>query len=310
MQEQNLYKNFVKSTQLQGSSEIFCDLAVATPTHYMTCQISDSLYKELPEPSVSEKDANDIIYLEKVHPKSDGVSKHNFFKASEHDDVDTIERALNQGFYVDTKDEFGWTPLMCAICAKAENAIKILLQNGASPRHKEHSGMSVMELAREKEMTHLITNFESEHSIEQSKSEDIILENFYCNKCECEVKDQSLKAHTNSMIHLFNSGPVSDVPSYMLPESNIGYQLMLKSGWNPNVGLGPEGKGKKVPAKTALKTSRKGLGAEKLEPRVTHFKPYEIYKEVANNPPSTKKKNEKVDQDAKKTAEIRRSLFF
>ena len=50
--------------------------------------------------------------------------------------------------------------------------------------------------------------------------------------------------------------------------------MMLRSGWQPEKGLGSEGQGQKFPVKTVLKRDRQGLGVEKeSRAKVTHFGP-------------------------------------
>jgi hypothetical protein len=61
---------------------------------------------------------------------------------------------------------------------------------------------------------------------------------------------------------------------YGIPESNAGFQMLARLGWDREEGLGPEGrKGGKFPVKTVLKKDRKGLGFEKTTARVTHVMP-------------------------------------
>ena len=47
---------------------------------------------------------------------------------------------------------------------------------------------------------------------------------------------------------------------------------MVRSGWKPGTGLGPEGVGRHQPVSTVLKRDQKGLGfGEGGKARVTHF---------------------------------------
>lgn len=47
---------------------------------------------------------------------------------------------------------------------------------------------------------------------------------------------------------------------------------MLRSGWNPRAGLGPEGSGPRQPVPTVLKRDQEGLGyGSTKRARVTHF---------------------------------------
>lgn len=52
---------------------------------------------------------------------------------------------------------------------------------------------------------------------------------------------------------------------------------MLRSGWNPEGGLGPEGGGPKQPVRTVLKRDQRGLGyGPPKRARVTHFQPKDL----------------------------------
>ena len=63
---------------------------------------------------------------------------------------------------------------------------------------------------------------------------------------------------------------------FVIPEANVGYQMMIHGGWDKKSGLGPSGSGKLYPVKTILKQDRHGLGLDreagsKVTARVTHF---------------------------------------
>lgn len=48
--------------------------------------------------------------------------------------------------------------------------------------------------------------------------------------------------------------------------------MMVRSGWKPGTGLGPEGDGRHQPVATVLKRDQKGLGfGEGRKAKVTHF---------------------------------------
>jgi hypothetical protein len=52
------------------------------------------------------------------------------------------------------------------------------------------------------------------------------------------------------------------VPSGNLSESNIGFQLLKKSGWKEGTGLGATEQGRLDPVETQLKQDRRGIGAD------------------------------------------------
>ena len=58
---------------------------------------------------------------------------------------------------------------------------------------------------------------------------------------------------------------------FVIPETNIGYQILVKTGWNPSQGLGTHAQGKLSPVATQFKTGTQGLGLVTTRPKVTHF---------------------------------------
>nr|XP_031847158.1 G patch domain and ankyrin repeat-containing protein 1 homolog [Nomia melanderi] len=96
---------------------------------------------------------------------------------------------------------------------------------------------------------------------------------FYCEICEINFHQTSWKKHETSTLHIFNTKPKLPNAMYGISKQSKGYQMLLNTGWDEQVGLGPLGKGIKYPIKTCLKNDRKGLGqSSEKEYRVTHFK--------------------------------------
>ncbi|CAM6028796.1 unnamed protein product [Sphagnum balticum] len=48
----------------------------------------------------------------------------------------------------------------------------------------------------------------------------------------------------------------------ILPETNIGFKLLKKSGWKEGTGLGASEQGRLAPLETHIKQDRRGIGAE------------------------------------------------
>merc|ERR1719391_788067 len=66
-------------------------------------------------------------------------------------------------------------------------------------------------------------------------------------------------------------------PGFILPESNVGFRLMKKRGWDGVSGLGQSGSGKLFPVKTTFKHDKRGLEVGcKKKMRITHFGPNDI----------------------------------
>ena len=98
----------------------------------------------------------------------------------------------------------------------------------------------------------------------------------YCDICKLHLSDSVTSVHDVSTVHQFCCQHRTKYLSYTLPQSNRGFQMMLRSGWNPDKGLGSEGQGRQFPVKTVLKQDRLGIGIKSKKPRVTHFRPGDI----------------------------------
>lgn len=94
----------------------------------------------------------------------------------------------------------------------------------------------------------------------------------WCNVC-CSEYSSSLSAHLSSTLHLFSLRRPPPTPYYCLPASSNSYKMMVRCGWKPGTGLGPEGEGPQQPVSTVLKRDQKGLGYGQMKrAKVTHFK--------------------------------------
>ncbi|KAJ1295018.1 hypothetical protein BS78_01G191200 [Paspalum vaginatum] len=49
--------------------------------------------------------------------------------------------------------------------------------------------------------------------------------------------------------------------------SNIGFQLLKKSGWKEGTGLGAQEQGRLVPVETRVKNNKRGLGSKEPKPK-------------------------------------------
>ncbi len=58
-----------------------------------------------------------------------------------------LRRALENGADINTRDEKGRTPLMCAAMTRNSNAIDLLLKYGANPLARNAAGQTVLEWA-------------------------------------------------------------------------------------------------------------------------------------------------------------------
>lgn len=214
---------------------------------------------------------------------------------------------------INAVDSFGWTALMCAACAGHPAVVRYLLQKGANKELTNRNGQTAYDLAKAKKVTNVMKilqswNEESGHEWLPSQDANVVQKKtrnkFFCVACARYFTDTSLSSHQTSTVHLFNSKPKQRGTWYHINESNKGFRMLLKDGWDKEKGLGPEGKeGLKFPVKTILKRDRKCLGSVKTDnstPRVTHFKPYDL-SAVKKPRVETGKVNLKREQSESKT---------
>lgn len=98
----------------------------------------------------------------------------------------------------------------------------------------------------------------------------------WCAVCEVCYTD-SAHTHTSSTLHQFNLKRPPSLPHYCLTPSSVGYKVMLRLGWDPRSGLGPEHLGRRDPVGTVLKTDLAGLGfGPTPRSKVTHFKANDV----------------------------------
>ena len=179
---------------------------------------------------------------------------------------------------VDFQDGYGWTALMCAAVSRHIDVIKFLLSMGANKYILNNKEKTVLELCEEVGAidAKIIINTFTKHSDDNLVSVNKNV-TFFCDVCNRQFNECTQQKHETSTLHLFNLRlkPIPD--KFSIPESNRGFQLMRKSGWDGCKGLGPEGQGSKYPVKTTLKRDRLCLGSEvKEKAKVTHFGPKDV----------------------------------
>lgn len=202
-------------------------------------------------------------------------------------------------------DSFGWTPLMCAAAENHLSVVKYLLRKGSSCREVENTGKSIFDICRQKEneeVLDILENFDRYESkrMRVRKEEEETVEHsnelVSCDVCGEGYLKSEEKSHFASTVHLFYDQSKEVGTSYSIPDHNKGFQMMLRSGWNLNEGLGPEGSGRKNPIKTKLKQDRLGLGVEndnnnKKKERVSHFSAFDRNAVKRNAGERVQKKN-------------------
>ena len=276
--------------------------------------------------------------------KLSSISKKDILLAIENDDTKVLKSALNEGWKNEIlfgKDQYGWTSLMVAACAGSLETVKILLEKGASVTEKDRSSNTCLTLAR-KRRNHSVINYINQHisgqltEPEKTKKLKTTYTNELAEAKTCELcnlhfhSDRLSKQHFSSTVHLLNlerkeleeNGGHPKV-HYGISQANRGFQMMLSSGWDSNVGLGPTGKGKLYPVKTVLKRDKYGLGLETAnnqpicttskKAKVTHFGPYDSSSVKSDGVPcrtETSSTLNRKDRDRKKSKLKQKEINF
>lgn len=185
---------------------------------------------------------------------------------------------------VNFHDGFYWTAVMCASHSGKAEAVQLLLDHGASwvgvVDTQGRDARDLAEQAGHDEVVRVLDRHGSrmagsgygEGSVAGTSTQQTPQ---WCSVCECLYSEPE-ERHRSSTLHQFNRGRLRlsrpAEPHYCLPPSSAGYRMMLRSGWNPGSGLGPEGQGPHQPVRTILKRDQAGLGyGPTPRPRVTHF---------------------------------------
>ena len=219
------------------------------------------------------------------------------FRFAQDGNLDSLVKALTEGHVsIDVTDNFNWTLLMSAAFAGHTDTVEYLLRSGAQWRTiVDCSGQNAVDLAQYAGHSHIAeliehyddpesytetgettvsgTDSQSQSSARSDKIKREKGEPFFCELCQLTISQDVPHKHNTSTLHQFNcQHHPSPHTVYGIPQSNRGYQMLLKRGWDPEGGLGSEQQGQQFPVKTILKRDRLGFGiTEKEKARVTHF---------------------------------------
>jgi len=220
-------------------------------TKYETIELSDSEESdlEIEDPEVNQK----------------------LLKAVQNTDFETV-KSLKDCDYNCT-DQYGWTALEIACVTGSADIVKHLLDKGGYIKDNDRIYRILIEKGRS-DIISILENRGDKHVFEIIDIDDGALEQ--CKECG-EMFDTDQKAlHTTTISHqlCLERELVKRNPGFGIAESNVGFKLMKKSGWDGVSGLGDDQKGKLFPVKTILKQDRKGLETgDTKKSRVTHFGP-------------------------------------
>lgn len=210
----------------------------------------------------------------RVTPKTrdiDNLSNNDLFLSAQNNDVNTLRLILDKNpDKINAVDDYGWSLLMIACQANSTETVKELLKRKIDMYIRDKAGNSAQSLVIKSKnlvLADLLLSHRSVHTaklVRKSKHKKNILnkEQFACEVCNKTFPDK--EDHLSSTIHNINASKGRKLPTnYVIPESNRGYQIMLRVGWDKESGLGPDGMGHKYPIRTVQKKDRKGLGMEK-----------------------------------------------
>ncbi|XP_045500594.1 G patch domain and ankyrin repeat-containing protein 1 homolog [Colias croceus] len=196
------------------------------------------------------------------------LTDRELFQCVQNNDVELISVALDTSpEKINIVDEFGWNLLMIACQANSIETVKELLKRGIDTSVRDKSGNSAQSLVI-KNKNYTLADIllshksnEDENECKTSKQIKVKLKEEY----KCEICNNTTfpdkQEHLSSTVHNINASKGKKLPAnYVIPQSNKGYQIMVKGGWDKETGLGPDGTGTKYPIKPVMKKDRTGLG--------------------------------------------------
>ena len=87
--------------------------------------------------------------------------EHLFLKAASENDLKKVVNYYDRGINLETTDLFGWTALMCAAAAGADDVVEFLVNAGAKVDHVDKSGKNATELAKRNRFHNIVEYLES-----------------------------------------------------------------------------------------------------------------------------------------------------
>lgn len=236
--------------------------------------------------------------------------KDVLFRAALSDDVKSVSSMHFTGNDVNSCDAFGWSGLMIAACEGSRKVCEFLLNKDCDLTIADRSGNTALSLAKTKNRTEVVSLIEEKMSnapavIDVCSSNTPVQrvkhEPFWCEECQLTFKETSRKSHESSTLHRFNRKNAFEFSRrYFIPDSNIGFKMMLRQGWDRESGLGPNSEGKLFPVKTTIRKARSGLGVKQDSARVTHYSAFDR-DAIKWRPPAPRAKTKKqLEKDSKK----------
>lgn len=189
-------------------------------------------------------------------------------------DTSALKDLLSKGADVNFQDSFFWTALMCASWSGHRAAVRLLLERGAAwvgvvDLQGRDAGDLALEAGHKGVLEELQNYGRSQKKNSQASTSAPCGQ--WCDVCG-SMFSGSRSSHFSSTLHQFSLRRPPPTPHYCLPPSSTSYKMMLRCGWTPGTGLGPEGSGPHQPVPTVLKQDQQGLGyGQSKRAKVTHF---------------------------------------
>lgn len=235
--------------------------------------------------------------------------KKEFFRAALSDDIKSVSSMNFARNDVNSCDSFGWSGLMIAACEGSVKVCKFLLNKECDLTIADRRGNTALSLAKTKNRTEIVNMIEEtvanirkiEEPLSDAPVQPLTYEPFWCEECQHMFKETTKESHETSTLHRFNHKNTYEFSRrYFIPESNIGFKMMLRQGWDRESGLGPNSEGKLYPVKTTIRKARSGLGVKQDSARVTHYSAYDR-DAIKWRPPAPRAKTKKqLERDSKK----------
>lgn len=189
-------------------------------------------------------------------------------------DIPGLKDLISKGVDINFQDTYLWTAVMCASWSGQKAAVRLLLSHGAAwVGVVDTRGRDAQDLAVEAGQNDVLEELLNYGKIpqRQTPSDSSLLQPRWCDVCHCEYRI-SHSAHLSSTLHQFSVRHPQPTPFYCLPPSSNSYKMMVRCGWKPGTGLGPEADGATQPVPTVLKRDQEGLGfGSTKRAKVTHF---------------------------------------
>lgn len=231
-------------------------------------------------------------------------NENQLFRAATNGDVASIEQMCLNNRNVNETDRFGWTALMMAAYEGHLDVIKTLVRVGARINIESYKGDTAIGLAERGKHEQVVKFLrqtlapsepiclssdedDTNHETATDGSAKTKAQTFFCDICQTLILESDRKSHTASTLHRFNrTDSQAKTRHFTIPESNVGFQMLVQQGWDQESGLGANQNGVMYPIKTTLRKPRSGLGVRQpAKPKVTHFKPHDKNAIKLNVPP-------------------------